>query len=252
MISRWLGGSKGKDNAFEEWQKQNPSKPFKDFFAQAVTSKLASGRAHASLGGNLQSGTYGRTGHQMFKNLRKYGLKEDDNCVDYGCGTLRLGVHVINYLRRGAYWGLDISDFLLQEGRRLIGDSLWAEKHPNLRLISTESIAEVAALKPPMLFSVKVLIHIHPDELSEYFRNIMKIIPFSGQAIITGKWSGQETIQISKLGWAHGLTILEDVIKAQGGRIEIVREHECELKGGGQSAKSGIFRIVHERGTAQL
>ena len=36
-----------------------------------------------------------------------------------------------------------------------------------------------------MLFSVKVLIHVHPKELENYFQNMIKIVS-SGQAIIAG------------------------------------------------------------------
>ena len=81
---------------------------------------------------------------------------------------------------------MDISEFLLEQGRSLVGDRLWAEKEPCLRLISSQSVAEVAARVPDMLFSVKVLIHVHPQELENYFQNIIKIVG-SGQAIIAGK-----------------------------------------------------------------
>jgi hypothetical protein len=146
MVSRWLGRSEVKDSNFEEWQSRNPSKPFKDFFAESVSSKLAGGKTHASLGGNLLRGTFGRSGSKSFRRLTENGLKTSDTCVDYGCGTLRIGIHAINYLGPGRYWGMDISDTLLKEGRALIGETLWEEKHPHLRVISAESVAEVAAV----------------------------------------------------------------------------------------------------------
>ena len=51
-----------------------------------------------------------------------------------------------------------------------------AEKQPHLRVISDASVAEAAAAKPSLLFSEKVLIHVHPDELVQYFRNVLRII----------------------------------------------------------------------------
>ena len=98
---------------------------------------------------------------------------------------------------------MDISAALLKEGRALIGETLWRKKQPQLRVISAETVAEVAAIKPTMLFSIKVMIHVHPDELPEYIRNIMTIIGTSGQAIVIGKWSDQETLQIGELSWLH-------------------------------------------------
>ena len=247
MVSRWLSRSTPNGKRFEEWQRQNPSKPFKEFFAESVVSKLAKGRAHKSLGGNLQDGIFGRSGEKTFKRLTKYGLKSNDTCVDYGCGTLRIGIHAINYLGHGLYWGMDISDALLKAGRKLIGETLSEEKKPHLRVISPETVAEVAALKPAMLFSIKVLIHIHPDELPDYIRNIMTIIGTSGQAIITGKWSDEDTLQIGELSWLHGLSTLRDIVSANGGRLEIIKEEDREPEGFGNTAKFGELRIAHVR-----
>jgi hypothetical protein len=52
---------------------------------------------------------------------------------------------------------MDIVDRFLEEGRKLVGERIWTEKRPNLRLISAESVTEVATAKPAFLFSVHVL-----------------------------------------------------------------------------------------------
>ena len=71
MVSRWLSRSTTNGKRFEEWQRQNPSKPFKEFFAESVVSKLAKGRAHKSLGGNLQDGIFGRSGGKNIQAVDK-------------------------------------------------------------------------------------------------------------------------------------------------------------------------------------
>jgi|SRR6476620_1463448 hypothetical protein len=244
MMWRWLR-SKVKNDRFKEWQRQNPTRPFKDFFAESVVSKLAQGKAHKSLGGNLRDGMFGLSGQKTFKRLTRYGLKPTDRCVDYGCGTLRIGIHAINHLGPGLYWGMDISEALLQEGRTLIGETLWKKKQPQLRVISAETVAEVAAIKPTMLFSIKVMIHVHPDELPEYIRNIMTIIGTSGQAIVIGKWSNQETLKIGELSWLHAASRVGDIVSANGGCMEILTEEERERAGFGENSKFGALRFAH-------
>ena len=128
-----------KKSIFGKGIKQNRSGSFKDHFAANVEAKLREGKPHASLGGKLLNGKYGLSGTGFFKRIVGFGLRPGDSCVDYGCGTLRVGIHAINYLGKGAYWGLDISDFLLGEGRKLIGETLWQEKQPHLRTISDAS-----------------------------------------------------------------------------------------------------------------
>ena len=134
--------TKRKKSKFEDWQNKNPSKTFKDYYAESQAAKILRGKPHQTLGGSLCQNDFSTSGQRMFKWLRKLGLERDDVCVDYGCGTLRIGLHVINHLKPGAYWGLDVSEYFLEEGRKLIDDKLVAEKQPNLRVISPAAVAE--------------------------------------------------------------------------------------------------------------
>jgi hypothetical protein len=243
-LKRGLGSYlKDDKREFEEWQKRNPSKSFKDFFSETVEAKLRAGEIHKSLGGAFTGKKYGEVGQGFFRKIVKLGLKPDDVLVDYGCGTLRMGIHAINYLEPGKYWGLEISDFLLQQGRELLGEALLVEKQPHLEVISPASVAAAAAVRPAMLISIRVLIHVHPDELEEYFANVMTIIGFSGQAVINGKWSEHGTIQSSNRSWAHDVSILERIVNAQGGAMRILTQEGCELEGN-EKAISGTFRIA--------
>jgi hypothetical protein len=41
-------------------------------------------------------------------------------CVDFGCGSLRLGQHAIRYLDRSNYWGVDLTDSFIRAGIDLL------------------------------------------------------------------------------------------------------------------------------------
>jgi len=127
------------------------------------------GKRHPSLGPNLIGRPFGRSGLSGLRVLKEYGLRPDDVCVDYGCGTLRVGIHLINYLKPGNYWGFD-AEKLLREGTKLIGEHLIAEKAPHLRVISPEAIAEVAREKPRLLYSRGVLISCPPGRSRRVFQ----------------------------------------------------------------------------------
>jgi hypothetical protein len=125
------------------WKQRNPSGSFKDYFLEIVKGDLARGVAHPTLGPNLQGESFELSGQNTFSNLaRRYDIQPDDVCVDYGCGTLRVGVHAVRYLNPGCYWGMDIGEFLLAEGRELIGSDLLNEKMPHLHVISDEAVAK--------------------------------------------------------------------------------------------------------------
>jgi hypothetical protein len=224
----------------EAWQKQNPTRPLREFYAEQAERKLRRGKRHRTLGSNPRKGE-GKIFLDQFVEFT--GLKPEDACVDYGCGTLRIGIHMIEYLDPGRYWGLDVSDFLLDQGRDLIGERLMEEKRPNLRIISREAMEEAAAAKPKLLLSNRVLNHVQPEELAEYFNNLLKIIGSSGQAIVTGKWSAGETVPIrGGRSWAYSLPTLQQHVEAEGGAIEILIE-----KTGDRDIRAGSFRLVEKK-----
>lgn len=49
--------------------------------------------------------------------LRHYGLQRDHTLLDVGCGPARAGVHLIEYLDRGRYVGIDYNESILKAAR---------------------------------------------------------------------------------------------------------------------------------------
>jgi hypothetical protein len=219
---------------YKQWQRRNPGATFKAYFSKIVRSDFARGKAHPSLG--VRSG-------DKLRWLRTFGLRPDDVCVDYGCGTLRVGVHAIRYLGRGAYWGMEIDQALLDQGRCLIGGELLDSKSPNLRFISQESVREAASQRPALVISLKVLIHVHPAELHEYFDDILTIVGDSGKAIITGKWSPGQTFQFSNLCWAHSLGHITKLVSSLGGHLSVLKERDWPLSSSRELIKVGILEV---------
>src|SRR5262245_25789188 len=86
---------------FKLWRLRHPQATFKDYFAAIAKDDLAHGRQHPSLGEHLKWGDRSELGGASFKRLLKYGITPQDAFVDYGCGTLRMGVHAIRFLERG-------------------------------------------------------------------------------------------------------------------------------------------------------
>jgi hypothetical protein len=95
-----------------------------------------------------------------------------------------------------------------------------------------------------------VVLHVHPDELSEYFFNILTIIKSGGQAIISGKWSEGETLQYSAQTWAHSLRLLSDTASEFGGELIVRREKDFWLEDFGRTIKSGRLEVTKSSGNS--
>jgi hypothetical protein len=183
------------------------------------------------------------TGFLAFRYLVSQGLKKNDIFVDYGCGRLRLGKHAMKYLATGCYWGMDLNESRWQKS--FASPSLIAQKRPNLRVISPDSIEEVSAQKPTLLCSLKVMTHVHPSDLEEFLSNIIKIVRPHGKAIIKSKWSDDRTLFIPRSErWAHSILTVKKVVESNGARLTVVRQERKLL--GQEVAKSGILRIDFE------
>ncbi len=71
-------------------------------------------------------------GRCQLEILLAHGLTPDDFVLDVGCGALRGGWWVINFLRPGRYFGIEPNRTMLDAGKEvMLGEELLAEKKPN-------------------------------------------------------------------------------------------------------------------------
>jgi hypothetical protein len=229
---------------FDRWRCANPSKKFRHYFAELERPGLLNGWTHPSLGRNLTNGEFGESGSEALDVLIEHGLTPNDACIDYGCGTLRIGIHVINYLKPHRYFGLDVDELFINEGINMLDEEMIIDRAPRFGVISPETVAEAAAAKPSMLFSWKVLLHVHPDELYEYFQNIVTIIGDDGTALVCSKWgNGNETIQFGGQSWAHPIGKVFDVLTDLDCSAEILCKRASPLPDLGIDGDQGILKI---------
>jgi len=74
-------------------------------------------------------------GQLQFDYLIGHGLKPDMRVLDIGCGNLRAGRLLIDYLDAGNYYGLDISPDILLAAQRTVVDYGLQARLPHLALV---------------------------------------------------------------------------------------------------------------------
>jgi len=155
------------------------------FYAWLATWVIRLGFAHYTLGPNVPAPAVAGAGRRVvvptmdsdsgknrFKELLDLGLKPDDVVVDYGCGTLRIGRYLIDFLEAGGYWGFDLNDELLDIGRTMVGSERLGDKRPNILRINDRNLAACAAAHPRFVMSIAVLMHVPPRDLEDYCRKM--------------------------------------------------------------------------------
>lgn len=95
--------------------------------------------------------------------LQSQGLQPSDFLLDIGCGTLRGGLPLIDFLEAGHYWGLDSRAEVLDEARRELQEAGLAHKSPTL-LVSPDLAQMELDQRFDVIWAYAVLIHM-TDEI---------------------------------------------------------------------------------------
>jgi len=98
--------------------------------------------------------------------LREMGLEPQHYLLDIGCGTLRGGIPLIQYLHTGHYYGFDVWGKLIKEARKEVNVTGLEEKAPRLFALPTISHLEVD-VSFDFIWAFSVLIHISDAVLDE-------------------------------------------------------------------------------------
>ena len=86
---------------------------------------------------NRVGGRWEEIGLQQFDFMLAEGLQPAHAFIDVGCGVLRGGLHYINFLDPGKYFGIDISADMISGAEAELTAAGLAAKHPTLRVTET-------------------------------------------------------------------------------------------------------------------
>lgn len=100
--------------------------------------------------------------------LREHGgIEPHHRLLDIGCGTLRGGIPLIEYLDAQGYTGIESRAEALEEGRRELEEAGLADKRPRLM---TDPLPEFQAEQPfDRMWAFSVLIHMTDDIVRDCF-----------------------------------------------------------------------------------
>lgn len=213
---------------FAIWLDQNPAGTFEQFYADSVAKALAGEKIHSSLGPAIKPGRL-QNAHRIVRAWRSCGVSPSDKVVDYGCGTLRLGRLLIEFLDADRYIGLDIDDRILDAGQSQLSAGLVALKRPKLEVISAESLRRTAAWRPKWVCSKGVLQHVPPTELDRFFDNLSCLVLAGATGLFIVKIFTKSE-KLSSKTWAYSLDDLRTSAGRSGMELErVTNDHATVL-----------------------
>ncbi|MCA2230152.1 class I SAM-dependent DNA methyltransferase [Nonomuraea aurantiaca] len=157
-------------------------------------------------------------GKMQFDYLKRHGLRPEHKMLEIGCGNLRAGRLLIDYLEPGNYAGIDISPDILKAARNTLAEYDLESKQPLLELVADNKFV----LFPDGAFDVvhahSVYSHCPIEVIEECFVHIGRILKPTGHFDFTfDRTEGEEhhvlhedfyyrTETLVALAEKHGLT----------------------------------------------
>jgi cyclopropane fatty-acyl-phospholipid synthase-like methyltransferase len=133
----------------------------------------------------------------QFEFLTSNGLQPEHRLLDIGCGTLRGGIPLIEYLHAGNYTGVEVRATVLEEARKELAESGLDHKDP--LLIHAEDPAEIQSGEPfDIVWAFMVLIHMPDEVVDGYLRLVSQRLTEGGEFYANvalgdradGRWQG--------------------------------------------------------------
>lgn len=153
--------------------------------------------------------------------LRATGLLPGDSILDLGCGNLRGGIPIIEYLNNGCYTGVDVRSEVLEDGWREVRESGLANKNPLLLHCVTLSNLTLTA-DFDVIWAFSVLIHMDDNILGEAIEFVARHLRVNGIFLgnvnigcdSTGSWRGfpivfRELEFYESIFKRHGLSVAD-------------------------------------------
>lgn len=140
---------------------------------------------------NVRDNPKGSVGPEdLFEEMREWqfnyvidqGLKRDDHFLDLGCGVLRGGIPVIDYLDEGRYFGMDISIDAIEVGRNEIARHELRHKNPVLVNNSDLEFEDVAwkGVRFDFIWAQSVITHLPGFKVEELLSNVNSVLDDDG------------------------------------------------------------------------
>lgn len=222
---RWLEG-RITDFRYGRWKRVHPEESFAQFYAERVASKIAAGRHHKTLGPRawrpghgsgvkLDQTSFAERGRKNWSQILSFGVTPRMRCVDYGCGSLRVGQHAIRYLDPGNYWGVDVAEVFIAEGLKLIDPELVEDRKPRFGTIDEGLLTRLRSWGPDFVFSNAVLVHVPPAELVLFFRRIDAIMKPGSEAVII-YIASDRTQRVKSMNWVYSEASLMEAAERAG------------------------------------
>lgn len=216
---RWRG-------RYRWWRTRNPEGSFEEYYVNYNLEALRRGERLGALG--TQFAEPARQAYLVQRSmdaLVERGLTPAHRVVDYGCGSLRLGRPLIEFLDPQCYIGLDVTTAFIELGLGSVPSDLIDAKRPWLGLITGENLARARRQQPDVIISINAVQHVPPDDLGTFFGRVTSLMGPRCRTFVTLRLAPRGW-RVRPETWVHEHAQVSRALSDLGYRYEIIDEYE--------------------------
>jgi len=137
-------------------------------------------------------GGWGVADEMVMSFLLGEGLEPSHTFLDVGCGKLRVGRHLVDYLNSGNYTGMDVSPDALKKGREVLAEE--DLQHEDVTLIENDDLKlrELEGETFDFILSFEVFTHLKKSQVRECLEHVSNVMHGGSAFYFTFNQSGFE------------------------------------------------------------
>jgi len=117
--------------------------------------------------------------------LKHRGLKPDHDFLEYGCGILRVGLHLMKYMEDGRYVAADISDNRVQKGVGILKENGIDPSRYRAVVLTNEEAKELGDQRFDFIIAHDVFPHMPTNECTVCLKTLSRHLKPEGQLFVT-------------------------------------------------------------------
>jgi 2-polyprenyl-3-methyl-5-hydroxy-6-metoxy-1,4-benzoquinol methylase len=238
---------------YNRWKKDHPDASYDQYYVEKVNERLDSGEAHITLGKKQSDADWSmNSAAAELAYFIEQGLLPHHRVVDFGCGSLRLGKALMEYLEPGNYLGMDVTDRYFTEGQQHLEAGTRETKQPRFAVIDADSLAEATAWSPDFIVSTGVIMHVPTIELLPFLERILSLLSKPEANMYIAFRETPATVQVATMTWYYPGSELVELVKARGFEAKVVRVPKMEeLIAAREPKGKGPYRLLRCRYSEQ-
>ena len=113
------------------------------------------------------------------------GLEPGDHVLDVGCGALRAGVHLVEYLEPGHYFGIDINPSLIRAGLWELAQAGLEDRCPATNLRATDAFDCDFGVQFDVALAQSLFTHISLAQIGECLSHVAAVTKPGGRFFVS-------------------------------------------------------------------